>query len=123
MDTSTFLIRLTDLSENTAPRLPVALCLDVSGSMSGEPLEALNRGIAAFFDSLRANPLASRSAWVSMNGSASSAATRKNSAVQGSPSTATKGGSVSTSPSCPKTTPAGSRSTSKTSRKATMRFT
>ena len=66
MNDSTSLIRLTDLSENTAPRLPVALCLDVSGSMAGEPLDELNRGIAAFFDSLRANPIASRSAEVSI---------------------------------------------------------
>lgn len=66
MNPSNSLIRLTDLSENTAPRLPVALCIDVSGSMDGAPLGELNRGIATFFDSLRANPLASRSAEVSI---------------------------------------------------------
>ena len=32
------LIRMTDLAENTMACVPVALCLDVSGSMAGKPV-------------------------------------------------------------------------------------
>jgi hypothetical protein len=34
--------------ENPENRCPVILLLDTSGSMSGQPIQQLNRGIAAF---------------------------------------------------------------------------
>ena len=39
-------------------RLPVYLLLDVSGSMRGEPIEAVNQGIAILADTLRTDPYA-----------------------------------------------------------------
>ena len=60
------LIRMTDLAENTMARLPVALVLDVSYSMEGAPLEELNRGLTAFFNSLYNHPVTSRSAEVAI---------------------------------------------------------
>lgn len=42
-----------DLIMNTSARIPVCLCLDVSGSMDGEPILELERGINMFFDSVK----------------------------------------------------------------------
>lgn len=39
-------------------RLPVYLALDTSGSMRGEPIQAVNVGLQAFLASLRQNPFA-----------------------------------------------------------------
>ena len=41
-------IGLPEFVENPEPRCPVILLCDTSGSMHGEPIEALNRGLAAF---------------------------------------------------------------------------
>ncbi len=41
-------IGLPEFVENPEPRCPVILLCDTSGSMSGEPIEALNAGLAAF---------------------------------------------------------------------------
>lgn len=38
-----------DLIDNPTTRVPVCLCLDTSGSMMGQPIEELNRGIQSFF--------------------------------------------------------------------------
>lgn len=56
----------SDLLENPAHRVPVTLCLDVSGSMSGEPLAELNKGVGLFFDALRSDPVANASAEVAI---------------------------------------------------------
>jgi uncharacterized protein YegL len=45
-------------AENPEPRCPCVLLLDVSGSMSGKPIEELNAGLAAFRDELSADTLA-----------------------------------------------------------------
>lgn len=66
MNENTALIRLTDLAENTMARLPVSLVLDTSSSMEGAPLNELNRGLVAFFESLRSHPVTSRSAEVAI---------------------------------------------------------
>lgn len=66
MNTDNAMIRLTDLAENAMARLPITLVLDVSGSMAGKPLEELNKGLVTFFTSLQDNPIASRSAEVSI---------------------------------------------------------
>lgn len=41
-------IGLPEFVENPEPRCPVILLCDTSGSMSGEPINALNTGLAAF---------------------------------------------------------------------------
>lgn len=41
-------VGLPEFAANPENRVPVILSLDTSGSMSGQPIEELNRGIAAF---------------------------------------------------------------------------
>lgn len=38
-----------DLITNPTPRIPICLCLDVSGSMQGEPISTLNEAILQFY--------------------------------------------------------------------------
>ncbi len=71
-----FNFREEDLINNPAPRLPVCLCLDVSPSMSGRPawgaargttgvpIDELNRGVEAFYEALREDPVAHQAAEV-----------------------------------------------------------
>ena len=47
-------------------RLPVYLLLDTSGSMSGEPIEALKNGVQVMISSLRQNPQAIETAYISV---------------------------------------------------------
>jgi uncharacterized protein YegL len=47
-------------------RLPVYLLLDTSGSMSGEPIEAIRNGVQMMIHSLRQNPQAIETACVSI---------------------------------------------------------
>jgi len=47
-------------------RLPVYLLLDTSGSMSGEPIEALKNGVQVMISSLRQNPQAIETAFISV---------------------------------------------------------
>ena len=49
-----------DFALNPEPRCPCLLLLDVSGSMSGEPITELNAGLKAFRDELIADELASK---------------------------------------------------------------
>lgn len=49
-----------DFALNPEPRCPCLLLLDVSGSMSGEPIVELNEGLKAFRDELVADELASK---------------------------------------------------------------
>jgi uncharacterized protein YegL len=49
-----------EFAENPEPRCPCVLLLDTSGSMKGEPIEALNKGLATFKDNLEKDPLAAR---------------------------------------------------------------
>ena len=46
------------MSENLSRRLPVYLVLDTSGSMYGEPIEAVRQGIKALIADLRNDPQA-----------------------------------------------------------------
>ena len=48
------------IQENPEPRVPVILLLDVSGSMGGEPIAQLNRGIRDFSTTLKSDPLAAQ---------------------------------------------------------------
>jgi uncharacterized protein YegL len=52
------LLEQAEFVENPEPRCPVVLLLDTSGSMSGEPIEELNRGLQAFEQALKADELA-----------------------------------------------------------------
>ena len=47
-------------------RLPVYLLLDTSGSMRGEPIEAVKVGLEAMLASLRQDPFALESVWISI---------------------------------------------------------
>ena len=47
-----------DFVSNPEPRCPCVLLLDVSGSMSGKPLEELNAGLTTFRDELATDALA-----------------------------------------------------------------
>lgn len=47
-------------------RLPVYLLLDVSGSMTGEPIEAVKNGVQVMISSLRQNPQAIETAFISI---------------------------------------------------------
>ncbi|MCC6192188.1 MAG: VWA domain-containing protein [Anaerolineales bacterium] len=48
-----------EFADNPEPRCPVALALDTSGSMQGEPIRELNEGLRAFRDAIQADRLAS----------------------------------------------------------------
>ena len=47
-------------------RLPVYLLLDTSGSMSGEPIESVKNGVQVMISSLRQNPQAIETAYISV---------------------------------------------------------
>ncbi|MEO6549670.1 MAG: VWA domain-containing protein [Ferruginibacter sp.] len=47
-------------------RLPVYLLLDTSGSMNGEPIEAVKNGVQVMISSLRQNPQAIETAFISV---------------------------------------------------------
>jgi uncharacterized protein YegL len=61
MINSALTIRLEDLVTNPTPRTPVCLCLDVSASMAGQPIEELARGAAQFIEELQGDPIAAAS--------------------------------------------------------------
>jgi uncharacterized protein YegL len=54
------------IDQEPARRLPIYLLLDVSGSMSGAPIEAVNEGLRAFARALLDDPHASETAHISM---------------------------------------------------------
>ena len=66
-------IHKEDLLDNPTNRVPIALCLDVSGSMAGDPINELNGGVMLFFQALKEDRVARLSAEVSMVGFASTA--------------------------------------------------
>jgi uncharacterized protein YegL len=49
-----------EFAENPEPRCPCVLLLDISGSMQGAPLAALNEGLSAFRNDIVQDQLASR---------------------------------------------------------------
>ena len=55
-------LRNEDLVNNPTARVPVCLCLDVSGSMDGDPIHELNSGVKLFYDAIRADETAMYSA-------------------------------------------------------------
>jgi uncharacterized protein YegL len=51
-------LRQQDLVSNPTTRLPVCLCLDVSYSMSGDPIQELEYGIEYFFEAIKSDEIA-----------------------------------------------------------------
>lgn len=60
------ILRRDDLVNNPTARVPVCLCLDVSGSMDGEPIDELNRGVRMFYDAIKDDEVAAFSAEISI---------------------------------------------------------
>lgn len=60
------LMRMEDLVNNPTARVPVCLCLDVSGSMEGMPINELNQGVKLFYDAIKDDEVALYSAEVSI---------------------------------------------------------
>jgi uncharacterized protein YegL len=52
----------SEFADNPEPRVPCVLLLDVSGSMSGQPIAELNDGLVTLKDTLSADSLASKRA-------------------------------------------------------------
>lgn len=49
-----------EFAENPEPRCPCLLLLDTSGSMGGQPIDELNRGVQIFKDELMADEMAAK---------------------------------------------------------------
>src|SRR5258708_8457565 len=54
------------MAEFVGRRLPVYLVLDTSGSMTGEPIEAVRQGVKALLSDLRSDPQALETAYLSV---------------------------------------------------------
>jgi uncharacterized protein YegL len=59
-------LRMEELVNNPTARVPVCLCLDTSGSMTGEPIDELNSGVEQFLSALQADDAAQYSAEVAV---------------------------------------------------------
>jgi uncharacterized protein YegL len=55
-----FDINKDDILENSDPRCPTILVLDISGSMAGTPINELQEGVGQYLEELNADPLAKR---------------------------------------------------------------
>lgn len=60
------LLRKEDLVNNPTARVPVCLCLDVSSSMCGAPINELNEGVGLFYEAIKADEIAFYSAEISI---------------------------------------------------------
>jgi uncharacterized protein YegL len=60
------ILRTEDLLENPTPRVPICLVLDCSGSMSGQPIDELNKGVEQFFQAILDDEVARYSAELSV---------------------------------------------------------
>jgi uncharacterized protein YegL len=60
------ILRQKDLITNPTTRLPVCLCLDTSGSMAGQSISELNKGIQYFFDAIQDDEVAKYSVELSI---------------------------------------------------------
>lgn len=63
---SDFTLHTDDLVDNPTPRVPVVLCLDTSGSMSGEPIRELGAGVNLFYAAVHDDEIARFSAEVAV---------------------------------------------------------
>lgn len=60
------LLRIEDLENNPTARVPVCLCLDISGSMEGDAIRELNEGVMMFYEAVRNDETALYSAEISI---------------------------------------------------------
>ena len=60
------ILRREDLVNNPTARVPVCLCLDTSGSMEGDPIDELNKGVRLFYDAIKEDEVASYSAEIAI---------------------------------------------------------
>lgn len=60
------IIGFDDLISNPSTRVPVILCLDVSGSMLGSPIVELNEGVRQFYTAIRSDDMAYYSAEIAV---------------------------------------------------------
>ena len=60
------ILRREDLVNNPTARVPVCLCLDISGSMQGKPIDELNEGVRLFYDTIKDDEVAAYSAEISI---------------------------------------------------------
>lgn len=61
-----FLMNENDMVDNPTPRVPVCLCLDTSGSMSGMPIDELNEGVRLFYEAIQSDEASMYSAEISI---------------------------------------------------------
>ncbi len=59
-------LNLEEFATNPTPRVPIALVLDTSGSMEGEPIQELNEGLKLFIEELKEDEIARSSAEVAI---------------------------------------------------------
>jgi uncharacterized protein YegL len=59
-------LRRKDLIDNPTARVPVCLCLDTSYSMSGNPIDELNKGVKLFYDAIKSDEIARYSAEIAV---------------------------------------------------------
>jgi uncharacterized protein YegL len=61
-----YLLRQEELVDNPTARVPICLVLDVSGSMSGAPIDELQDGVSLFFEAIRSDDIAQYSAEIAI---------------------------------------------------------
>lgn len=66
MNNYDLIIGREELVNNPTARVPVCLCLDTSGSMSGARIDELNEGIRMFYESIKEDEMALYSAEISI---------------------------------------------------------
>lgn len=59
-------IRFDDLVNNPIARIPICLCLDVSLSMEGDPIDELNAGVELFYEAIKEDEIALYSAEIAV---------------------------------------------------------
>jgi len=61
-----YILSQEDLVDNPTARVPISLVLDVSGSMSGEPIRELQAGVQMFYEAIRDDEIAQYAAEISI---------------------------------------------------------
>jgi uncharacterized protein YegL len=58
MPQNLMILRQEDLVSNPTTRLPICLCLDISGSMGGNPIRELHKGVEYFYKAIKSDEIA-----------------------------------------------------------------
>lgn len=61
-----YILSQEDLVDNPTARVPICLVLDVSGSMSGDPIRELQAGVQMFYEAIRDDEIAQYAAEISI---------------------------------------------------------